>query len=436
MTPVTDIERPSGGRCVQCDVPVKDLTAPCWSCGRVSVGDTQTPPTAPAWPSPEPVAGPSPVPGSASPWVVGGAVVIGLAVVLIAAFLVLGNTKKSPVEELETADEQAAPITPSSLSEVPPIPTSGVTPASPPAGMMAAPTGPETVDRAQAEAVFAAMWPVRERALAEHDADLAAGLLEGPLRDGVVHDLQCGCNKPFTARPFPTERRFFIPRQLAYPASFVVEAVVADSKPALATFGFRRRDAGSPWKLVTFASTEQADVGALESPIDDHGFDAAPPETQPAVKAFADYARAFDGAAHRQVTAEEARFSAGFDGKQAFDGVRNEEYSGIRAPNGLLQRESFSALPGAPLIEVAVAPGRRLACSFILKVIEWYDENGGGPFQPPDRHNWGATIEPGTYTAVRSTSPVQACMVIDPDPEVPIEVRGTFAREASIVGLR
>lgn len=218
---------------------------------------------------------------------------------------------------------------------------------------------------ASAEAALRRYWPVHAKALRDRDLRQLAALTTGSAQRWEVGAAGCGCLSSTTLRPL-VDASFFVPRQTAYPAYFVVDAetVYADGMPGSEILVFTRRSARSPW-LVAMNSTYQPGTGEEITPAvpdtDREGF------TKPVNAARVGRARTqvlrFMALWRKtketgRVPDESKRFHVVGAASTRLSDMALHRQDTVQK-NGLFGHYSFALSPGLPLTVVPMAAGLR-----------------------------------------------------------------------------
>jgi hypothetical protein len=164
-------------------------------------------------------------------------------------------------------------------SPVPRASPTGVDSAAALATLRAAPPRPDgaVIDAGHAETLVRAFWSVREQALLARDRAAVSGLDVG----AAVETDSIGCTAACGSEPRPlAELRVFVPREIAFPAGFLAEALTttaAGDVSAVERMVFARASRTALWSLALSSTTTGAEHLDDAPETEASGFDAAPP---------------------------------------------------------------------------------------------------------------------------------------------------------------
>jgi hypothetical protein len=280
-----------------------------------------------------------------------------------------------------------------------------------------------TIDRALATRILGAMWPVREQAIDSDDAAPLAGFETGSALQGDTAGLlarACGCND-YTPRTIATTN-FFVPKQTAYPAWFIVELTtgpidVTSSDVSLMVFS--RASATAHWmlSLETGYSIGAPTAWVYATPETmTNGFDLPSPTQNELPGDLAAYYQhwATDGTAPTSPLAPGVFTSAigqtqvATDKTYAAEGqVHRVVYSVDLTGDGVWSAAANNDRDATPF-------GWTLTCGTVRYVATTTLAKGAAPIvQPPDFSTWGATLPPGQYTSVTQWGLHESCFMAD-----------------------
>lgn len=303
----------------------------------------------------------------------------------------------------------------------------------PPALMLGGPgTGPEPViDVAQAKAVFAALWDLRDEAFrvgsnTATGRSFMAEFESGPALES--DEVTCGCDQRSVRAPIAAES-ILLTRQTTYPATFLGEATTDLSGDAYVQYlVVARQSASQPWEVVS--DPGYLGHGALDRPSGTaDGFDTALSPDAASLslpRLLADY---------WQTWTLTGRAPAGSDlapgpwTTQAGAQMASTPDGAFRHFNGLAGYYLYHGGGPQELWQFSTSAGR-LACGVVREETYW-DYPGGTLYQPEAQDNWGGTIAPGLYQAIVGSSIAQPCFLQAPGSKVKV-LSGDFIDDGMI----
>ena len=327
------------------------------------------------------------------------AVIVGVAAMAAAGGC--GDTSHTASGAPGSTTESSESVASSVTTAEPTTTTVGL----PPADAYARPSDPlMSIDQASAEKVFAALYPLRSRAVYEHDETTITAIETGAAREYDVARCRAGCPE---SRPQPASvpHTFSAPPQSSYPAFFVARATRNDAKgrPVSELVVFTRDSVDVPW-LIALDNPFDGVNPVLTDGSQDLG--RAPPPTQPEATSLEPALAAYwqhwwdHGAAPADtpfidngLSTRGARIAAGHDQDDQL---------------GQDETKTYTADP--KIFVVAARNGDALTCGVIRFASHYTPAPGHGPLvQSPSRTNWGYSVPPGNYSAVDSSGLEQDC---------------------------
>jgi hypothetical protein len=243
--------------------------------------------------------------------------------------------------------------------------------------------------------VFAALFPLRSRAIYEHDAATITAIETGAAREYDVARCDSGCPES-RAQPATVPHTFSAPPQSGYPAFFVARATRNDAKGRAVSeiVVFSRASVSDPW-LIALDNPFDGVNPVLADGSQDLG--RPPPSSQPETSSLEPALAAYwqhwwdEGAA----PPDTPFIDNGLSNRGADIAGAHEQ------DNQLGQQETrvYTADPG--IFVVAASNGAVLTCGVVRFASQYTPAPGHGPFvQPPSRTTWGRDIPPGNYRAI------------------------------------
>ena len=268
-------------------------------------------------------------------------------------------------------------------------------------------------------------WGKHERALVTKDLATLKRLETGAAAAYEPGAVSCGCMAITYPRPLQ-QTKVFVPRQVAYPAHFLVEAQAeSGGAPWAEVLVFTKAAAGRPW-LVSEDSGFGPPAGQQPSlgipTTDDHGYVLPPTRQQHALAVHL----AEQLAAAWQVTKEAGRvddtgrFSLVGQPGYRFEQIAAHRQDAVQA-DGLLGHFTFSVSQDDPLVEFDDG-GFDLACQAVREKVVYSDASGALIRQDQARSAWGPDLAPGSYRTVTSRDAWQTCFLVNPNVAMPVVV--------------
>lgn len=283
-----------------------------------------------------------------------------------------------------------------------------------PTALMAVTSSGPVVTPPMASGIVDTMWKLRGDALGHPNPSILASFETGSALE--VDTGRCGCDD---GNPFGSidDMTLFMPRQTAYPASFMAEvATTASGKPFIAFFILQRTSASSPW-LLAFSGGFATDRAEVTPPaVDADGYLAAQTAT-PALdpkQAHTALATYWSEAKRTGTIPATTTFAPG-PWTTDFAKIMDEHHQGD-VNDGLRAYYSYQADPAHdPVFTFPEGQGWLIACSAV-RVQKTFTGSrlGDGPQQDPARRNWGPGVTPGLHTAVVVTEITLPCIEIPP----------------------
>lgn len=388
------------------------------------------------WRNPHASLGPPPPPEAYRPsaipaWVTVAAVAVATAVLATGTWFVVSHVRPRAHITVDAApiDRTPAPHRATRTPDTPqldangdpvftPLPavsgTGGGTAGLPPV-LLAPPEPGPVVTPKTAEQIVRAAWDVHNLAVTHVDTTLMANLDTGLALEVDLGRCSCGDRLPL-GRALGVA--VSVPRQTTYPAQFLAEvATTHDVDPFVAFVVFSRSDPGSPWKLAFLGGMVVDNASVTPPATDADGYlrtEPAAPKVDPAAvhAQLADYWRT---AKRTQAVPPPGVFRPGV-WTTDFAKTLSEHGQGQIGSNGLIGWYAYQADP-APDHRFVFAEGQgwRIVCSAV-RVQKTFTGSGpgDGPFQDPNRQNWGASVPPGVHTAITTTQVSVPCIEIPP----------------------
>jgi hypothetical protein len=273
------------------------------------------------------------------------------------------------------------------------------------------------VTPAQAHRIAEAVWPLRDRALADRDLGTLQALETNPALAVDVSRMQSGGapNRPDPARTAP-QLAVYVPRQSAWPIRFLAEAVTTSAgKPFLELLILARSSPKSRWQVVYDTGFGQGTGPALQVEpgiFDPQGYNLIPqPNALTAADAVPHLARYWQ--AWRNDGATPAALPPFLPG--TWTSVYGQSVAGRQDQpdlNGLPAHIVYGDRP-APPTEVwtfGVYGNEELVCSPMHQTTIWT----GPAHQDANRQKWGTDLEPGVYRTVTADILREPCILVPP----------------------
>jgi Protein of unknown function (DUF3592) len=273
------------------------------------------------------------------------------------------------------------------------------------------------VTPAQAHRIAEAVWPLRDRALADRDLGTLQALETNPALAVDVSRLRSGGapNRPNPARTAP-QLAVYVPRQRTWPIRFLAEAVTTSAgKPFLELLILARSSPKGRWEVVYDTGFGQGTGPALQVEpgiFDPQGYDLIPqPNAVTAADAVPHLARYWQ--AWRDDGATPAALPPFLPG--TWTSVYGQSVAGRQDQpdlNGLPAHISYGDRP-APPSEVwtfGVYGNQELVCSPMHQTTTWT----GPAHQDANRQKWGPDLAPGVYQTVTADILREPCILVPP----------------------
>ena len=268
----------------------------------------------------------------------------------------------------------------------------------------------------EAEQVVAAVWPLRDHALAERNVATLRELETGPALtvDLATMDQGFAPNRPNPTATLPPHQTY-VPRQTGWPASFLAEVDTTNTgKPWLEVMVFQRKGPASPWQVAYDTGYVPRAAARTDPPTGDtFGYNVATPITwtdpRDAVGALARYWQSWldTGRTH----AGDPTFAPGLWTTDFLRGRADGQ--GKRDTNGLPGHYRYSTRSDAPVWVFGVYTGKYdLVCSPMQESATWT----GPAHQDAHRQKWGRSLAPGVYRSVTTDSIREPCVLVPTSP--------------------
>jgi uncharacterized protein DUF3592 len=328
---------------------------------------------------------------------VGGVIVLIGAVARVLIALVVNSTPQEvafPPNAPALALGRAAPL-PRVLSLAPPA-----------SGLLVTPP--------LARRIVSAVWPLRDRALANRDLATVRALESGPALAVDVARMRSGGapNRPTPDRAIPAGFRVYVPRQSSWPARFLAEVpTTTDAQPWLEMLIFTRASAHSHWQVV-YDTGFGAQPGGTVSPepgnFDEEGYDEVPAGEIPADDAVPNLGRYWQ--AWRDDPNPPAAVPPWAPGTWTTEYGRSvADRQNQVGDNGLPEHIAYGDKP-APAGELWTFGvwNEELVCSPMHQTTTWTGPAG----QDANRQKWGPDLAPGVYRTVTADILREACVLV------------------------
>jgi hypothetical protein len=301
--------------------------------------------------------------------------------------------------------------------------------------MASSPAGPPTtsepaanepvVTLAQAAQVLDAFWPVHERALVTGDLVLLRRLETGAAALYEPGAVACGCLQVTTVRPL-LDARYFVPRQLSYPAHFLVEAQSEyGGGPWAEVLVFDKAAAGDPW-LVSEDSGfgpppgQPASLGRPTTTVDGYVLPPYPEQHTAATTVARRLAALWQSAKDTGSIPNTRAFQMSGQTLFRFTQIAARRQDTLQA-TGDIGHFTFAVSRSDPLVEFNDGDFD-LACQAIRETVVYSGAHGTDLVQDPARSTWGQLLPPGHYRTITSRDAWQTCFLISPIPGAPVVV--------------
>jgi len=303
-----------------------------------------------------------------------------------------------------------------------------------PAALTAPVSGPRLVTLAEAEAVFEAMWPLRDEALALRDADVVRAIQTGPALEVDLARMRYGHppNRGGASVGGLDDFKVFVPSQYEWPIYFMAQALTTSADhPFLEVMIFVRASPSSPWK-VAFDTGISAGNGytprLMAAFIDGEGYNVVPEVnwTDPTAVAGALGGYWQSWVEHGHPSTGPIRFAEGFWTNGY--GAEIAHRQGQRRENGLIGYDERGFVPSPDEIWTFGINDKQVACFPLRERLTWM-----GAHQDGQRRKWGPDLEPGNYRSVTAEKVRQLCTSIPTRPG-PVGVWGADAPTVSLSG--
>jgi len=294
-----------------------------------------------------------------------------------------------------------------------------------------------TIDQTLAHQIVVSLWPVREEALVTADFTTIGQFETGVALEGDPSEWAappCGCPDPLP-RPIASIN-LFVPRQTAYPSSFLAEVTTASvdgSLPDLSFMVLTRSSAHAHWMLALetgYSFAGSAWVYATP-PVAAGGFDRATPNVGVKFSALpADLAAYYQHWEDSGTPPKRTPFGPGVFTSQ----VGQQDVANVKsfAGKGAVHHVIFSADPAqdgdwafaSNDVKEQPPDGWVLSCGTVRYVATTTINAAAAPLiQPSDLSTWGPTLPAGQYTKITQWGLHESCVLADAD-GVPFLVLG------------
>ena len=342
------------------------------------------------------------------------------ALAVIAVLLIYGGraaelaVRVHPIQEVSFPALPPDVVKPTSTVKLP-----GIISAPPPeAGPLVTPD--------TARAVFEAMWPLRDRALAARDTTTLRAIETGAAleRDQYRMELGTAPDRPFPGGALPSAYRTYTPRQAQWPIHFMAQAATRSADAGWAEVViFVRELPESPWQiaLVTGSSFPDGERVIVDPPIvDAEGYNVVPAtpwiDPRDVAPALARYWTSWLETGRPPDSGP--AFADGFWTSELLPKVANRQDQ--TDVNGLVRHRTYSdSRPRDNEIWSFGVYGARMVCTTMTHTDTW----AGPAHQDGHRRKWGPGLEPGVYRSVTAQVLRPPCFYVPTAPG-PIAVIG------------
>lgn len=285
--------------------------------------------------------------------------------------------------------------------------------------MQRAPGSPDSVITPHAAArLFRASWAVRDAANVAHDL---VALREVETGSALLYDtatIRTGCPPERGPGERPVRTTVYVPRQEAFPARFMAQAVTTiGGQRGLQLFVFSRRDRDSPWRIVLTTSwipPRTLRDSTQDPTLDADGYDVVPSnppiDVATADEMLAGYYRTWKEQGHAPPL-----WPTLLDGPWAAAWGRHWAEHPQDTPNkhGVWSHVTFS--PAAPdnTYAFGVWGVATIVCTSVRIDLTYRDPHGGVLYQDDRRQNWGTLLAPGDYPVIHEQREQQSCVMTD-----------------------
>lgn len=303
-----------------------------------------------------------------------------------------------------------------------------------PAVLTAPVSGRRLVTLADAEAVFEAMWPLRDRALALREADMVRAIETGPALEVDLAKMRYG-HPPNRGGPSVGELgdfKVFVPSQYEWPVYFMAQALTTSANhPFLEVMIFVRASPSSSWKVAFdtgISAGNQYTPRLMTAFIDSDGYNVVPDVswTDPVQVAGALGAYWQSWAEHGHPPSGTIQFAEGFWTNGYGSEIAHRQ--GRTRENGLIGYDERGFLPSPDEVWTFGINDKQVACFPIRERVTWM-----GAHQDDERRKWGPDLEPGNYRSVTADRVRQTCTSIPTVPG-PVGVWGADPSNVSMSG--
>lgn len=258
---------------------------------------------------------------------------------------------------------------------------------------------------AQANAIFEAVWFLRQEAFRTEDRSVMATFEAGPALES--DEVTCGCTKR-DVRSNITALRLLVPDDHTFPATFLAEAVTTlDGAPYTQYLVINRQSASTPWMVVSDPGEEGA-LRLVAAQTGRGGFDPLA-SSRSGAQLPNDLAAYWQSWVSRGHAPAETSLAAGTWTTVAGIKLAKTPSGSLTAFNGLIAKYRYQAGASDERWSFAVNGGT-LTCGVVRLQTTW-SALGGDTWQPPDQSNWGANVAPGTYQSIVDTQIAQPCFL-------------------------
>jgi hypothetical protein len=285
-----------------------------------------------------------------------------------------------------------------------------------------------TVDKALAEKIVTALWPIRERAIYTRDLTLLSTFETGAALEGdtaMYGGQPCGC-----AGPLPRAAQWFdlfVPRQTAYPANFLVEVPIEATygrDPGVEFLAFSRVSALSLWNVVLATGYQLHTSGPPEigvAPAPAGTFTIPLPPTKADLAALPAHLAAYYGywALHGKAPSRTMFAPGFFTSQKGSDVFVHGETDGVDGIHHVLysvdSKTDAEWSFGGQRFDVTPHQGWILSCGTVRYEDVFTAATGGAPLsQPLNLSSWGPTLAAGRYSQITQLGIHESCFVTDP----------------------
>lgn len=261
----------------------------------------------------------------------------------------------------------------------------------------------------QAAAVLSALWNLRAQAFRTDDRSLMNEFETGPALE--ADEVTCGCNSRGVRGPIDAQS-LLVPRQKSFPAAFLAEVkTTLSGGPYVQYLVIVRQSRTTPWEVAS----DPGDSGELSldrAKIGRGGFDDGETSSADAEMLPSELASYWHTWTEENHAPRPSLFAPGRWTTKAGAAYGKDPSGSLNPANKLVGYNAFQGGGPNEAWTFKTATGS-ITCGVVRWQTIWTDP-GGGIYQDPAQHNWGASVSPGSYEYEVETQIMQPCFIRRP----------------------